>query len=144
MFRRILLAVDGSEASLGAARVAARLAADSGATLRVLTVHDAPSGALGEPTYSEALTAAFRAADGVLAAAADAVIRAGGPAPQLDRLLGHPAEGIVDAATAGEHDVIVMGNRGRGRLASAVLGSVSTAVATRATVPVLIVPHHMG
>jgi nucleotide-binding universal stress UspA family protein len=144
MFRKILLAVDGSEPSLGAARVAARLAAESGASLRVLTVHAAPSGALGEPTYSASLTQAFEEADAVLAAAADAIIREGGPVPQLDRLLGHPAEGITDAAAAGGHDVIVMGNRGRGRIASVVLGSVSTSVATRSTIPVLIVPHLAG
>jgi nucleotide-binding universal stress UspA family protein len=144
MFRKILLAVDGSDASLGAARVAARLAAETGASLRVLTVHEAPSGALGEPTYSDSLSHAFRQADEALAAAADAVLRAGGPAPQLDRILGHPAPGIIDAASAGGHDLIVMGNRGRRRLAAAVLGSVSTAVATRAPVPVLIVPHDVA
>jgi len=35
----------------------------------------------------------------------------------------------------------VMGNRGRGRIAAALLGSVSTAVVSRASDPVLVVPY---
>ena len=45
------------------------------------------------------------------------------------RLLdGDPAREILRAAREGEHDVIVMGSRGRGRVTAALLGSVSNHV----------------
>jgi nucleotide-binding universal stress UspA family protein len=142
MFTNILLAVDGSEASLGAARVAGRLAGATGAAVRLLTVHDAPGPMLGEPAYSDALHHALAEADEHLVAAAAVVVEAGGPDPSRDRNVGHAADEILVAADTGGHDLIVLGNRGRGRIAGALLGSVSTAVASRAKVPVLIVPHH--
>lgn len=52
---------------------------------------------------------------------------------------GEPAEAIVEAATAHGVEMIVIGSRGRGALASAALGSVSSTVATRAKCPVTIV-----
>ena len=53
---------------------------------------------------------------------------------------GHAAEEIVAQLEEGGHDLLVMGSRGRGRLASEVLGSVSAAVHFHAHVPVLTVP----
>lgn len=52
---------------------------------------------------------------------------------------GEPAEAIVDAAASRNAEMIVIGSRGRGALASAALGSVSSAVATQAPCPVTIV-----
>ena len=52
---------------------------------------------------------------------------------------GDPAKAIVEAATARDVAMIVIGSRGRGALASAALGSVSSAVATRAPCAVTIV-----
>ena len=144
MFRNILLAVDGSETSLGAARAAARLATETGAAIRLLTVHDAPSAVLGEPGYSAALDRALDEAEAHLDAASAAIAEAGGPLPVRDRSAGHPAETILAAADAGGHDLIVLGNRGRGRIAGALLGSVSGAIASRARVPVLIIPHEVA
>jgi nucleotide-binding universal stress UspA family protein len=54
-------------------------------------------------------------------------------------LRGEPAEAIVNAGEAQRAEMIVIGSRGRGALASAVLGSVSSAVATRSTCPVTVV-----
>ncbi len=140
MFERILLAVDGSDVALGAARVAARLATSMSIPIRALTVFDQPSTNLGEPGYSAALRSELREAEAALAAAAAAIREAGGPEPELDQIAGRPAESILEVAAGQPGTLIVMGNRGRGRVASALLGSVSTAVVSRATGPVLVVP----
>jgi nucleotide-binding universal stress UspA family protein len=142
MFTSILLAVDGSEAAVAAARVAGRLAGATGASVHLLTVHGSPTLYIGEPFASEALDRAMEEADDALAAAAAAVVAAGGPEPTRDTLTGPAHEAILGAAEAGGHDLIILGNRGLGRIAGALLGSVSTAVASHAKVPVLIVPHH--
>jgi nucleotide-binding universal stress UspA family protein len=53
--------------------------------------------------------------------------------------VGYPGSELLKRAAAADHDLIVMGSRGRGAVRSAVLGSVSHFVLNHATVPVLIV-----
>jgi nucleotide-binding universal stress UspA family protein len=142
MFKKILLAIDGSEASLGAARVAGMIGAETGAAIRLLTIYDTPAVVLGEPSYSESLDRSLEEADDHLHNATAVIVAAGAARPTRDKLTGNPAEVILATAEEGGHDLIVLGNRGRGRIAGALLGSVSTAVASRAKVPVLIIPHH--
>ena len=56
------------------------------------------------------------------------------------RLLdGDPPRELLHAAREGEHDLIVMGSRGRGRITTALLGSVSNRVMHDSPVPVMIV-----
>ena len=56
------------------------------------------------------------------------------------RLLdGDPAREILRAAREGDHDVIVLGSRGRGRVSAALLGSVSNRVMHEAEVPVIVI-----
>ena len=52
---------------------------------------------------------------------------------------GHPAEVILAQLRNGNHDLLVMGTRGLGRVGSALLGSVSQAVLHAADLPVLVV-----
>ncbi len=53
--------------------------------------------------------------------------------------VGNAGEVIATAADTGKYDLLVMGSRGHGALATLVLGSVTTQVLARSKVPVLIV-----
>lgn len=138
-FTRVLVAVDGSDQSLHAARTAARLGRALGVPLTVLTVFHEPSAAVGEPQFSAALTHALDEARRIVEAARQAILEAGGPEPETTWLGGDPAETILSTARTGGYDLVVLGTRGRGRFQAALLGSVSAAVAARAGRPVLVV-----
>jgi nucleotide-binding universal stress UspA family protein len=53
---------------------------------------------------------------------------------------GEPAETLIAVAKERAADAMVLGKRGRGRLAGLVLGSVSQKVVTNAPCPVIVVP----
>ena len=57
----------------------------------------------------------------------------------VDLMFGDPAEEIIAAAGRMHADMIVMGSRGLGRLRSAILGSVASAVLRSAPCPVLVI-----
>lgn len=133
------MAVDGSDHAYGAVRVAARLAAALSAKMTLMTAYHAPSDALGEPNYSRALGLALDDAQRILEEARRVALNAGGPEPQVEWLAGPPADTIVETARSGNYDLVVVGSHGRGRLGAVLLGSVSTAVATQAGRPVLVV-----
>lgn len=138
-FKRILVAVDGSGHGLHAARTGGQLARALGARLTLLTVYHAPSEDLGEPNYSRALSHALEEARKVIDRARQAVSEVDGPEPETEWLAGDPAQVIVATARDGDHDLIVLGTRGHGRLATALLGSVSATVAAHAHRAVLVV-----
>jgi nucleotide-binding universal stress UspA family protein len=52
---------------------------------------------------------------------------------------GDPARAIVEAASDGEADLVIVGTRGQGALARAVLGSVSSKVVHDAPCDVMVV-----
>lgn len=58
--------------------------------------------------------------------------------------LGTPAERILAAAEELGAELLVVGSRGRSAVRSALLGSVSSAVAARARCPVVVVPRRGG
>jgi nucleotide-binding universal stress UspA family protein len=140
MFKRIIAAVGGPDASLEPARLAARLAAQSGAALTFVSVHKAPSPALGEPTYSERLLPRLAEAQATLDEARAIAVEAGVAEVELESIEGEPAEVIVSLARSGNFDLVVMGTHRRGRFGAALLGSVSNAVAARSGRPVMVVP----
>ncbi len=144
MFRKILVAVDGSEHARNAAFVAARLARSLGAALTLLTVYRQPPGFEGEPYYSEALENAINDAQRLLDGVAAEIVADGGPTPDTSALGGEPVAEVREAAAAGGYDLIVVGTRGLGRLQSALLGSVSGQLAANSCCPVLVVHEGHG
>lgn len=137
MFKKILLAVDGSEHALKAARLAGEMARLTNANLSVITSFDPIPSYLGEPNLSQVIAARTREAETTLDAALEEVGQVPG---ELKReiLEGPAAEAILRVAEIREIDLIVMGTRGLGRLAGALLGSQSQKVVAHATCPVLL------
>jgi len=139
MFDKLLLAVDGSEHALRAARIAADLARTLKSTeLRIVVAYEAIPPYLGEPNMQYAIDARMKEAQSVLEKAVSEVGKIPGKV-HTEVLEGPPAEAIIDVATTRESDVIVMGSRGLGRLAGLLLGSTSQKVVSHAPCPVLIV-----
>lgn len=139
MFEKVLLAVDGSDHALHAARTAADLArAMNSSEFRVVVAYDFIPPYLGEPNLQYAIDARVNAANEVLQAALAQL----GTLPceiSTELIEGDSAEAILDVAETRKSDVIVMGSRGLGTLAGLLLGSTSQKVVAHAPCPVLIV-----
>jgi nucleotide-binding universal stress UspA family protein len=139
MYKNILLGVDGSEHALQAARAAGELArAVNSETIHIVYAYDPVPSYMGEPYLSSAIATRAEEAKTILQSASNAVGEIPG---EIDTaaLEGSPAETILDVANNRGADLIVMGSRGLGRLAGALLGSQSQKVVQHATCPVLIV-----
>jgi len=147
--RRILLAVDGSAGSLQASRLAFRLAASWGASLRAIAVvgKDRAGRLVDQAGGGRSAAARARAS---LEDALAYVVRAGVDAgvavePALRVSPGaEPYEAILDEAERWPADLIVVGrgsHRGIGRV---LLGSQAEHVLEFATLPVIVVPAAPG
>lgn len=146
--RRILVAVDGSGPSLRAVQMAARLASVSNGEVRLLQAVESGwmrplslaavgDGALGLGVSSEDVVDALREdAEAQLERCERICHRAGVPAT-AKVVLGPPLPALMEEAASA--DLIVMGSRGLGALATAFVGSLSQRVITTAKVPVLVV-----
>lgn len=139
MFEKVLLAVDGSEHALHAARTAAELARTMNAKeFRILAAYDSIPSYLGEPNMQHAINARMDEIKAIMQKAIDIV----GELPceiHTEVIEGSAAEAIIDVAATRESHVIVMGSRGLGTLAGLLLGSTSQKVVAHAPCPVLIV-----
>jgi nucleotide-binding universal stress UspA family protein len=96
-------------------------------------------GPLGEPYYQEKLTEQMAYARAALDRA-QTLVRQEGCEAEAEILEGTAAEQIVELAQARNAPLIVVGSRGLGAVAGALLGSVSSAIIHRADRPVLVVP----
>jgi len=144
MFSHILLASDGSDHALLAAKVAAEIVSKFGSKLTLLSVYTppvVPAPMMEAPEMVETTTIlryAEELQDGVERRTGQVLEEAGGPY-FCRREIGHPVDMIVNVAGREKADLIVMGSRGLGGLESFLLGSVSDRVLHHAHCPVLIV-----
>jgi nucleotide-binding universal stress UspA family protein len=138
MFNRILLASDGSDHSVRAAKKAAELAKLNGdSEITVVYVVD------GQTSKEDVL---HNADQTVVEEKRKARLQ---PVTNMleeenldykfEKLLGEPGPAIVDYANKYQFDIVVVGSRGLNGLQEMVLGSVSHKVAKRVKAPVLIV-----
>ena len=127
MYKRILIAYDGSDHARRAVEHAVSLAKILNSSLYVITVAVDPS--------QEALEKAKR----IAAEAAEIIASGGLSVSDVAVRSGVPANEILNYAEEIRADLIVMGSRGLSAIQRLVLGSVSQAVASRARAPVLIV-----
>jgi nucleotide-binding universal stress UspA family protein len=138
--KRILIATDGSEAAREAVELGVELAEDEGA--EAIFVHVVPLshmvsingfGLMGQVPYEATDW------DEAVLDDAQALAKCEGVPSQRALLRGDPVAEIVRHADAVDADLIVVGSRGHGAIASALLGSVSRGVLARSKRPVLVV-----
>jgi len=141
--RRIMVATDGSDGADRAVDVAAELAkAVAGSLLIVNVGGDMPGDEMkrlahAEKDIGDALEARTRQ---ILRDARERAQRLGAPGVQVQSGWGDASEVIIEIAEAQRVDTIVVGRRGRGRLAGLLLGSVSQKLVSLAPCVVIVVP----
>ena len=142
---RIVVGIDGTEHAAAALRWAAEEAALRSATL--VAVHAWSFVPVTTPADSGLVPMAWTDSMEVLDASRAAAERTA--ADQVREVLGEDNDVVLDVveggpadvlvAAAADADLLVVGNQGRGNLASALLGSTSAEVADAAPCPVVIV-----
>ena len=135
--KKILVATDGSDNARHALDEALELAHASGAAVTVVYVRHTPLPVLGDPFYQRALSAELRRANEAVTIAAG-VAHSMGVEVETEVLEGDPAGRIMELARMREVDLIVVGSRGLGPIAGALLGSVSRELVHHADRPVLV------
>jgi nucleotide-binding universal stress UspA family protein len=147
MFRRFLVAFDGSEHAERALSHAIAMAQENRGRLTVLTVAPEPSvwafSGYGVPIDTDRISSQIERACSAMLDRAVSGIPDDLPVTKILRR-GAPGPMIVDEANTGDHDLVVIGSRGRGELRSLLLGSVSHHVLQGSRLPVLVVHQPQG
>ena len=143
MWKKILVAIDGSAPSLHALEVAAGMAVQNNAELTVLSVvPPIPSmGLEGETPQLTGYTDTIEESIKKMVTSKVKEVEERHPGLEVVPIVmtGSPSRKIVEAARAREVDLVVLGNRGTGGILNWMLGSVSKQVTDACTVPVLVV-----
>ena len=141
MFKKILVAVDGSDHAANAVRCAVEVARGTGATTITMLAVDGCrplKGPLAEIAKLEDLGRSEVFTRVLESAVINAQIPGDIPVDQQVRM-GDPADNILAEADRIEADMIIVGRRGLGAYAELLLGSVSRKVVHLAKVPVMVV-----
>jgi len=141
MYKRVLVGIDWSDASLKAARKAAGLASRLGAEVTLLTVVPPPTVFLGELLTPEIVdtTPLVEAAREKLEELSKKLGEEYGVRVEYAVTLGDPANTLVEYAVTGGFDLLVLGRRGLSGLDRLFLGSVTKKVLERTKIDVLVV-----
>lgn len=156
MFQRILIPIDGSKTSQQALKRGIAFAAEQGAALRLLHVHEVSvlsdmygaqtaSGLMVAPNVKalEKFEADLEKRSQTLLQQATAMATKAGVAKVDGKMVNagmrRAAKLIVDDATKWKADLIVMGTHGRSGFDHMVFGSVAEGVMRSATAPVLLI-----
>jgi nucleotide-binding universal stress UspA family protein len=138
VFRNILVAIDGSETANRALEAAAELAEALNSRLTIISVApEVPSFAYRSGIDVGALEEEARSETDKILRESVAAIPQELPVTSVLKH-GHAGERIVEQIDRGEHDLLVMGSRGRGRVATSLLGSVGAYVHYHARVAMLV------
>ena len=143
MYKRLLIATDGSDVTQKAVESAISLARATGGELFAISVKEPfPYGAVAEmqPTPPQEFFDAQERIAGervraVVSAATEAGLRC--QAHTVEAL--HPWEAILDHAKTQNCDLVVMASHGRRGLSALLLGSETQKVLTHSSIPVLVV-----
>ena len=138
MFKRILVAYDGSEHAQRAAVIAGNMARMQKETeLWLLCVMEAVPYELGKPYIDDLITQRTQIGSELISKAKELV---GNKVEIHEELLfGSPAESIMSVATNQKCDLIIMGTRGVGGLRALFVGSQIQKVISLSSIPVLAV-----
>jgi nucleotide-binding universal stress UspA family protein len=133
VFEKILLALDGSEESLRAAKQAGDLArVMRSRILRIVVAFDPIPPYLGEPNLQTAISARTMYTKEVLNKAQNAIGKIPGEI-HIELIEGAPAEAIIIVAKTRESSMIIMGSRGVSNIAGLLLGSTCQNVISHAS-----------
>ncbi len=148
MYKRILIATDGSELAVKGLQKGLELAAQLGAHVDIVNVsepwaigmYDAMGWSAGYEASAEYRQDRETAAQNILQPALETARAAG-----VSDVLGHhvldryAADGIIETAAACSSDLLVMTSHGRRGVTRVLLGSQTAEVLARSTVPVLVI-----
>jgi nucleotide-binding universal stress UspA family protein len=137
---RLVLALDGSAGAATARQLLSALPWPAPTTVRAVRIIEPIYDVFGLPAVDIATSDVVPAFDEVKAELAEEVagLARDGLLVEPDVVVGRPASVILDAARSDRADAIVMGSRGRGPIATMVLGSVSAEVSGHAPCPVIV------
>jgi nucleotide-binding universal stress UspA family protein len=139
MFKKIILAVDGSESAWRALKMAADLTVISNGLITVVNAYQPVSPLLGNPDYKKRVEEHIGHSEQIVEEAEARLRQQGVTKIEPNILEGPAATAIINAATARHADVIVLGSRGLTPMKSLLMGSVSERVIGAAPCPVLVV-----
>lgn len=135
---RIMVATDGSDDARAAVQWLTHFPVPAAADILAIMVLTVPPAALDVPTVRQ-FTHALREDALRVVESARATLAARWPAAQARVVEGDPRAELLRAIEEWAPDLVVLGARGLGAVAGALLGSVSLAVARHADCPVLVV-----
>ncbi len=141
MYKRILVGIDGSDASLKASRKAADIAKKFCSELILVSIVPPPTVLLGEMLVPEVLDTSplKEAAEHSLSQLKELLEKEHGITVRTLVSVGDPAEALVDIAEQENADLIVIGRRGLSKIERFFVGSITKKVLERSPIDVLVV-----